>query len=569
MKILIADDSKTTLAILEAQLQKLGAEVIAVNGGKDAIEAFKQNRPDLIILDVVMESVDGYECARQIREISKNDWIPIIFLSSSIDDISIEKGIDAGGDDYLTKPCSEITLAAKIKAMQRIADMRKKLYETTQKLYLLSSTDSVTGLYNRLQFERSLKETLADVDRHHHTMALLFLDLDHFKNINDTYGHHIGDEVLEEVAKRLREVLRTGDFIARLGGDEFAIILKEIKNHEEVEVVSKKLIAATSDDMVIANRQIRTGVSIGAVIYPGQGTNKENLILNADVAMYHAKATGRNNVKFFNEDLNVKYKQHVNFEIALKFALENNELYVTYQPIYDLANKKIIGFESILNWHHQKFGDVPANVFIPIAEESGMMPKFINWQIDKLLHDTEQWNLPQKSRFMLHVTTSYLLDNALTQLRDGIKYSHLTNHQLELEFSEGTIMANTQKLFFTDVIKQLHQAGIRVAIKDFGTGYSSFTVIKQLAINTIKIEKSFIEEMSIDPNAEIIVNTIISLANNLNLEVIADGIQNQQQLSILQSKSCLYGQGNFLTKPLKHEQMKKYLQQQKEEPVTG
>jgi PleD family two-component response regulator len=218
MDILVADDSMTTLALLTASLKKLGHSVIAAHNGREAIDLFSIKKPDLIILDVVMNEMDGFECAKQIRTIRSDDWIPIIFLSASVDDNSIAQGINAGGDDYLTKPYSEITLAAKIQAMQRISEMRKKMYDTTQELKMLSSTDPLTGLYNRLEFEKRIQEKIAEADRYGLKLAVLFIDIDHFKTVNDSLGHHMGDLLLKEVAKRLKASLRIEDFVARLGG---------------------------------------------------------------------------------------------------------------------------------------------------------------------------------------------------------------------------------------------------------------------------------------------------------------------------------------------------------------
>lgn len=312
MEILVADDSKTNLALISTALQKLGHTVIVALSGEAAIEKFQAHRPELIILDVVMEGMDGFECAKKLREIDNENWIPIIFLSASLDDESIAKGINAGGDDYLTKPFSEITLAAKIRAMQRIAEMRKKLFELTQKLSVLSSTDTLTGIYNRLQFNKALKEKIAHVSRKNITLALLFMDLDRFKTINDTLGHHIGDLLLKEVARRLQSCLREDDFVARLGGDEFAVILTGIEHPYTTERVAQKILNTLSSTYHLADHDIHISASIGIACYPSAGTTQKTLINNADIAMYHAKELGGNNFQHFTEELLSKYMEHIN-----------------------------------------------------------------------------------------------------------------------------------------------------------------------------------------------------------------------------------------------------------------
>lgn len=294
MKILIADDSKTTREILLLSLKSLGHEVLPAKSGKEAIDIYLHNRPDLIILDVIMDDIDGFECAKIIRSLESDDWIPIIFLSSSVDDESIAKGIDSGGDDYLTKPFSEITLAAKIKAMQRIADMRRKLYDLTQKLNILSLTDPLTGLNNRLHFIRIMQNTIEKADKNHTMMALLFLDLDKFKPVNDQLGHHMGDLLLMEVATRIKTCLRVNDFVARIGGDEFAVILDFIEHAVEAERVAEKMIATISKQYLLDGNFVQVGVSIGIALYPSPSTTKMNIVQHADVAMYRAKTLGRN-----------------------------------------------------------------------------------------------------------------------------------------------------------------------------------------------------------------------------------------------------------------------------------
>jgi two-component system cell cycle response regulator len=306
MKILVAEDTKTNLAVITAILTSFGHEVLPAISGEEALNVFKNNRPDLIILDVVMKGIDGYECARRIRAIDPNDWIPIIFLSASIEDDDIAQGIDAGGDDYLTKPYSEIRLASKIRAMERIAIMRKKLFELTQQLQVLSTTDRLTGLYNRLYFEKSMHDKIAEGNRYEHKFALLYMDLDKFKIVNDTLGHHIGDLLLQAVAKRLQDLHRENDIIARLGGDEFAVILGNLKQLQDAGDVANKIIHSLSEEYFLENHKIIIGISIGIAIYPFMGTTDDELIKNADAALYQVKESGRNNYKYFIDLKNIQ-----------------------------------------------------------------------------------------------------------------------------------------------------------------------------------------------------------------------------------------------------------------------
>lgn len=303
MKILVTDDSKTSLTIISQSLQKLGHDVLTASNGPDSIKIFQTERPDLIILDAIMSPMDGFETARKIRESETNDWIPIIFLSASVDDESIAKGIDAGGDDYLTKPCSDITLAAKILAMQRIADIRHKLLDANLKLTTLSATDALTGLYNRMQFDRSLKERISEADRYQQSLALLYIDLDHFKTVNDKLGHHIGDLLLKEVAERLKSCLRASEFIARLGGDEFAVIITHVKNQHDLETVAQKINTHLAKPYYLGKHTTENSGSIGIAVYPSEITDKNSIMVHADKAMYYAKQAGGNRFHFYTTDL--------------------------------------------------------------------------------------------------------------------------------------------------------------------------------------------------------------------------------------------------------------------------
>lgn len=301
MKILVADDSPTNLALISSSLENLHHEVMTATSGQEAIILFQKQRPDLIILDVVMEGMNGFECAAQIRSLEVKDWIPIIFLSASVDNESIAKGIDAGGDDYLTKPFSDITLAAKIKAMQRISDMREDLCNATQKLTALTITDSLTGINNRFHFNQTVVERINQAKEKEQGLVIFFVDLDKFKIINDTLGHQTGDLLLQEMSIRLKSCLRKNDFLARMGGDEFAFILDDIKSTSTSEAVAKKIVSSMSNPLLLDGHKIQCSVSIGIACYPKDGLTAEELLKNADTAMYHAKKYGRNNYKFYTK----------------------------------------------------------------------------------------------------------------------------------------------------------------------------------------------------------------------------------------------------------------------------
>lgn len=561
MRILVADDSKTMLGVVAASLTKMGHSVTAVSSGLEAIASYQKEKPDLIILDVIMDEMGGFECAKQIRALDPDDWIPIIFLSATVDDESIANGIDAGGDDYLTKPFSEITLDAKIRAMQRISDMRQKLFETTQKLYLQSSTDALTGIYNRFQFDRSIKDILHSADRFGHHIALLFIDLDNFKNINDSFGHKVGDELLVTVANRVRSCLKINDFISRIGGDEFAVILTDIERIEHAGATAQSIIDSLKKMHEISGHELRVGASIGIAFYPQIGTTTKNIVQNADIAMYHAKSLGRNNFQYYTEELFEKYKQQMNLEHSLKFCLDREELFLKYQPIIDVKTMRMVGLEALVCWNHPTFGLVTPNVFIPIAEEAGMMTAIGNWVFKKACEQAKKWNLKEADHFKLLINLSsrqILQENFIDFIKDTLEETGVPPELLELELTESTMMTYSGP--FKDIITKLTEMKISISIDDFGTGYSSLIRLKSLPISTFKIDKFFIQDAVLDENSAIIVTCLIALGKKLGLNVIAEGVETKEQLEFLKVNECPEAQGFFISQPLRAENMDKYIE---------
>lgn len=562
MRILVADDSKTTLGLITVSLEKLGHTVITANNSQEAIEIYQKDRPDLIILDVMMEGINGFECARQIRAINTDDWIPIIFLSGAVDDENIEKGINAGGDDYLTKPYSEVTLASKIKAMQRIATMRKKLYETTQQLAILSSTDALTGIYNRFQFEKIIKEMVDKTDQHEKSIALLFIDLDNFKNINDNLGHFIGDLLLREVAGRLTTCLRLNDFIARIGGDEFAIILDDISDKEIAGNIAQKIIDALMPSYKLAGKDIHISSSIGIAHYSAYEMSVDTFIQKADIAMYHAKELGRNNYQYFTEELEIQHNQQIYLENAFKFALERHELFLKYQPVFNLKTKEITRIEALVYWEHPEMGMIPDTVFVPLAEKLGLIDTLGRWVLTKVCEQGEQWVESGFKNLKLSVNISIrqLMHESLPEtIKNLLTDTDFSSDHLEFELSETSLTYSTITL---KIINRIHDLGINIMLDGFGTGSSSLIHLQHLPIKAIKIDKGFVKNILVNENSSIIIKSIIALANNLNMDVIAEGIETEEQLQFLIKNGCVQGQGLLMSKPASAEQMTLILQEQ-------
>jgi diguanylate cyclase (GGDEF)-like protein len=564
MNILVASNSETSLAILSASLRKLGHTVMGASDGEQAIKLFKKKRPDFIILDVVMQGMNGFECAKKIREINSERWIPIIFLSSSVDDNSISQGIDAGGDDYLTKPFSETTLAAKIKAMQQIANTQKKLDETTYQLNKLSSMDVLTGVENRLQFAKIIQEKIDYARKNDAKFALLFIDLDNFKSVNDNLGYHTGDLLLKAIAERLKSSLQKNDLIARLNGDEFAIVINEIPTQDDAEYYAKKISAILSTSYHLLNYDIQVSCSIGIACYPISGTTTETLIQRAEMAMYHAKKSGRNNYQFYTKESYTQNKQQFEIETALRSALSNNEIYMCYQPVFRLHPRKFVGMEALMRWKNPRLGLVLPEVFIPIAEEIGLITGLGEWALNSACIQAANWLKRGHKKFRLSVNISsrqFLSKDFIPLLKASINKANLPTKLLELELTESTFMISTS--ITEKTIKEISDLNIGISLDDFGTGYSSLLHLKSLPISTLKIDKTFVMDYDKSPNDTRILKAIISLGNNLKINLIAEGIETQEQLQFLIKNKCAQGQGFYLSKPLSAEEMTLFMDKNK------
>ncbi len=566
MKIQIVDDSKTSLMLTAKQLEQFGHTTVCVNDPCVALKKFQLEKPDLVILDVIMENMSGYECANKITEYNEtqDDWVPIIFLSAAVNDTDIEQGIQAGGDDYLSKPFNITILKSKIHAMERIAKMRTKLLETNDRFEQLSLTDALTGLPNRKFYEKTFNHEIANAQRTNSNIALLFLDLDKFKDVNDTLGHHFGDLLLQQACDRITGSLRESDWLARLGGDEFAILLPNINNPEDAAKVAKKLIGVIALPFDLEGNEAIISVSIGIACYPQAGTDSETLGKHADIALYRAKDLGRNNFQFFTSELNEKHKNKVQLEQALNKAIVNDELNLVLQPKFNLSTQKIIGFEFLLRWHNKKHGLIPPDDFIPIAEESGLIIPIGEWVISHACDILSQLKKHSKQELSFAINISPIQISAgsvVSLLKDEMKKYDLKPHQLQLEITETAIMAYSKTT--ESALKYLHDYGIKIDIDDFGTGYSSLSHIKRLPIDGLKIDKSFVMDIPKDENDTAIVKAIISLTKGLGLNVIAEGIETKEQLQFLIDNGCDQGQGYYLSKPISLEEATKLLKQKK------
>lgn len=416
--------------------------------------------------------------------------------------------------------------------------------------------DFLTGLPNKLLLHDRIGQTIAQAERTQAPFALLFLDLDRFKYINESLGHGIGDKLLKQVSARLAGVIRATDTACRQGGDEFIVLLPQIDNTEAAAVVADKVLASIKEPYSIDEHELHITLSIGISVYPTDGTEIDTLIRSADIAMYHAKEAGRNNHQFFTREMSARTAQRANLESGLRRALRNNEFKLHYQPKVSLANGETIGTEALIRWVHPEHGMVSPAQFIPIAEDSGLIVPIGEWVLREACRQNELWRRSGAPAMPVAVNVSaaqFAQRNFLDVIKDALKQSGLPPHLLELELTESIIMRNAEST--VAVLVAIKEMGIRVAIDDFGTGYSSLSYLKRFPIDTLKIDQSFVSALPGDADQAAITTAVIAMAKSLKRSVTAEGVETREQLDFLTAQGCDDVQGYLLSKPIPAEQI--------------
>ncbi len=436
-----------------------------------------------------------------------------------------------------------------------------------QRVQYLAYYDDLTGLANRVLLQDRMAKALADSRRQKHKVALLFLDLDRFKDINDSLGHSVGDLLLKEVAERLRRWAREQDTVARLSGDEFVLMLTHVKDVADAAVAAERLMDTMTAEFVIEGHSLSVGCCLGISIFPEHGADSETLIKNADAAMYSAKQNGRNSFRFFTEDLNTQAMGRLTLENGLRSALTREELFLMYQPQMDIATGRIIGLEALLRWQHPTLGLVPPDKFIRIAENSGLILPIGEWVLRTACSQVRKWQEDGLPRVTVAVNVSaiqFRQEGFCGLVRKVLQETGLPPQHLELELTESLLLANGELML--SVVQELRDMGVTLAIDDFGTGYSSFSYLRQFRVSKLKIDRSFIRDIAVNSDAAVITTAIISMAKSLHLKVIAEGVEDEAQMSFLRDRQCDEIQGYYFSKPVTVDKVAEKLRSKIPEP---
>jgi len=561
MRVLIAEDDPVSRRLLAAVLEKWGYEVVVTSDGLAALEVLKSpETPRLAILDWMMPGMDGIQVCREVRKRSDAPYTYLLLLTARTGKHDIIEGMDAGADDYVTKPFDKSELQVRLKAGRRVLDLQSELLSAREALRKEATRDPLTGLPNRLLFADRLAQNLAEARRRDEQLAVMFFDLDRFKVVNDTLGHSAGDALLQQVASRLTEVLREVDTLARMGGDEFTMILNGVQGAGDAEIVAQRALRACSTPFIIEGQELFVSASAGISMFPSDGTDAETLVRNADAAMYQAKENGRSTCHVYDNTITESAVTRITFETDLRRAMDKDELVLYYQPRLSISTGEILGAEALLRWRHQTLGLVPPAEFVPLAEETGLITAIGDWVLDQACKQNKHWQDVGHRAIDVAVNVSarqFRQHDLKQSVARALESSGLDPTWLVLELTESTIMSDAHAA--TILLQELRAMGVHLSIDDFGTGYSSLNYLKRFPIDSLKIDRSFIKEITTNPDDAAIAEAVIAMAHSMRMWVTAEGVESLEQLELLRSLNCDEMQGYFISRPVPAEEFEELL----------
>lgn len=550
LRLLMIEDNPDDEALVLRAIRKGGFNVehVRVDNPDDLLTVLKNRDWDIVLSDYQMPDFNGLAALKIVKQ--RNKDLPFIVVSGTIGEEVAVEAMRSGAQDYLMKD-NLTRLVPAIRRELADADERRALREAQQTLRHQAYHDILTGLPNRWLLRDRMEQALKYVRQKKTGLAVMFLDLDRFKNLNDTLGHMTGDFLLRAVSERLSLILNERDTLARLGGDDFVVMLMDILEVEQATAAADLLLTALHEPFVLDNKEIYVGASIGIALYPANGDEFDVLLKNAESAMYYAKDQGRNNYQFYSQEIQAATADRFAIENELRGAIRASELRLYYQPQFSLHDGRITGLEALVRWEHPKRGMTPPDKFIPVAEESGLIIPLGEWVLRQAAEDSVKMRNAgcMLKRLAINLSARQLYhQDTLDMLREMVARGDLGTDALEIEITESGIMQNPEQAVVN--LSAIRDMGVGIAIDDFGTGYSSLAYLKRFPINILKIDRSFIRDITLDQDDTTIVKTILAMAQALNLRVIAEGVETQDQYDFLAELGCAEGQGYLFARPM-------------------
>ena len=604
-RLLIVDDISDNRNILARRFIRNGFEVDEADGGRKALEMIDQNTYDLVLLDVMMPEIDGIEVVHQIRTRFSSIDLPVIMVTAKSQSEDIVSALNLKANDYVTKPVDFPVALARvnvqierkkaedgIKAAKeqlelanelleaRIHERTSTLVEMNQRLKgeiehrerseaetrYLALHDALTGLANRLMFREELEKALSHLNSEGEGIAILFIDLDGFKSVNDTLGHSIGDLLLKQISKDLVASIGERDIVARLGGDEFAILHFGRNLPESSIRVASNAITIASRNRVIEGQLITVGASIGIVTCFDKSEKPEELLKNADLAMYKAKSEGRGTYRIFDPDMDSQAQARRALEIEMRKAYVNGDFEIYYQPQISLTTKRVSGFEALLRWNSAVYGNMSPGEFIPVAEDTGLIVQLGDWVLRRACQEAMDW--PDSVTVAVNISpVQFSRGNVVESVIGALASSGLPPHRLEVEITENVLLDKSERNFET--LNQLRGLGVKVAMDDFGTGYSSLSYLRRFRFDKIKIDQSFIQDIAKNNESDAIVHAIANLGINFGIATTAEGVETGDQLRHLVKEGCSEAQGWIFSKAITSSEVPNLLSEHTNEEIEA
>lgn len=588
--VLVVDDSTTIRRAICDRLNLGGIKTSQACDGKQALNSIYEEMPDLILLDLVMPGMDGWSVLNILRENYSKLELPIILVTSRNSSSELVQALDMGANDYVTKPVdfdilwarlsnqlmqkqaaeylstARTELESEVKARtqelqeshEHLQQQMKEKMIIEEKLKKQANFDALTGLPNRSLAKDRLSQTLAKAKRQSLQPSVVFIDLDNFKYVNDTFGHAAGDELLKEAAARLLSCIRESDTVARLGGDEFLLILDDINNTSsnprelDLTLVGERIIKEYSKPFILEGQEVNISPSIGFAVFPKDGEDDATLMRNADTAMYRSKNQGKNTFCFYSPEMTEKAKTRIEVEAHLRHALAKDEFSLVYQPIVDAKSGMIMKAEVLLRWSNENLGTIRPDIFIPVAEETGVIVEIGAWVINTACNKVKQWRDNGWHNMSVTVNVSarqfHTDSNLVEVVTTALEENDLSADALQLELTEGILMH--ENAHTTAIMNAFDELGIKLLIDDFGTGYASMSYLQKYNFDTLKIDYSYIKNILTNEHDAKLVKAIIAMANSLGLNVVSEGVETKEQLEFVLNARGKYVQGYYFSPPI-------------------